>query len=62
MKKGWIQIDFTLVFQILNMLLFIALVYALIRYLVKSANEQKASIEKLEIIEAKVRALSEKEK
>ncbi|WP_430883188.1 hypothetical protein [Fusibacter sp. JL216-2] len=57
MRKGLIQFDFTMIFQLMNTLLLLALVYAIIRYIVKTGKEKKATIQKLETIEKKIEAL-----
>lgn len=58
MRKGLIQFDFTMIFQLMNTLVLLALVYAIIRYFVKAGKERRATNEKLESIEKKVEAFS----
>ncbi len=41
MRKGLIQFDFTMIFQLMNTLLLLALVYAIIRYFVKTGKEKR---------------------
>lgn len=57
MRKGLIQFDFTMIFQLMNTVLLLALVYVIIRYIVKTGKEKKATIQKLETIEKKIEAL-----
>ncbi len=46
MRKGLIQFDFTMIFQLMNTLLLLALVYAIIRYFVKTGKEKKGDYTK----------------
>ncbi len=46
MRKGLIQFDFTMIFQLMNTLLLLALVYAIIRYFCEDWKKKKRRLHK----------------